>query len=956
MTPERYQRIGQLFDEALELTPEQRPKFLAQACSADMALRTEVEKLLANHIKSAEFLSRPAIGVAATLLVQNQPVPAGASASGKQISYYKILSVLGSGGMGEVYLVEDTRLHRKVALKVLPQTIAVDSDRLRRFEQEAFAASALNHPNILTIFEFGAASTDGGETHFLATEFVQGETLRDRIQRGHLTLSETFDITTQIASALHAAHEAGIIHRDIKPENVMIRNDGIVKVLDFGLAKLLAPPATVRESNSDSEAKTRRLGLTQAGMIMGTIAYMSPEQARGVKIDSRTDIFSLGVVLYEMLAGQRPFTGDSDIDVLSAILREEPPELQELNPKISPALQKIVRKCLDKNPERRFHSAHDLGFALEAVSTSSTPSGSRLDTELEVPVTLPTKRTKTLNRERLAWLFALGFAVLALTGLFYAWQARSTQNPQRTFRQLSFRREAIFQAGFAPDGKTVVYSGATDGNTPEIFTLHPDSPAPQPVGMRGMHLLDISSKGELAILTNAQWLRHRTFNGTLARMPLVGGSPREMIENVKHATWSPDGSQLAIIREVGEQDRLEYPIGNVLYETSGMLTDPRFSPDGTHIAFFDHPKKGDDKGAVSVVDLKGKKNVLSDGYWSERGLAWSSDGKEVMFSASLSGGDFVIFAVTLAGVRRIAEQVPGGLILQAVAPDANGGRWLANRLDYRYAAMVHTPGVPPNTTEDVDLSWLRTSKPKALSQDGRRVLFTEDGLGKNYGVCLRKTDGSPIVLLGDGVAQDLSPDGKNALATLLTKPPQLVIYPTGAGEVRKLDRGKLEAIFFAQWFRDGHRILINGNEPGKPTRFYEQDINSGEMRAVTPEGVRNGRLAPDGKLLVTRGADRKYLLYPLEGGEPRPAPWLTAEDNVVQWSGDGRAWFVYRGRDIPCRVERVDVATGRREFFKAMAPPSRVGIISLVPIFISDDQQSYLYSTYQQVSSLFVTE
>ncbi|CAN5871258.1 hypothetical protein BH24ACI1_BH24ACI1_05480 [soil metagenome] len=647
-----------------------------------------------------------------------------------------------------------------------------------------------------------------------------------------------------------------------------------------------------------------------------------------------------------MLAGKKPFTGDSPFEVMGAILKDEPPGLCELNEKISPALQKLVCICLEKKPERRFHSAHDLGFALEALSTTSSSSS----LERAYPGSIYSKRRKIITRERLAWLLAAAFAAISVAGFYYAWQMRGAIPKQRAFRQLNFRSEAIFQAGFAPDGRTVVYSAATEGNTPEIFTIHPDFPAPQPIGTRGTHLLDVSSKGELAILMDAKYLRHRTFTGTLARMPLVGGAPRQILEAVKFAAWSPDGTQLAIIREVEGKDRLEYPIGKVLYEVSGNLSDVRVSPDGESVAFFEHPQKNDDRGSVNMVDLGGKKTMLTDGYWSERGLGWSPDGKEVLFAASLSGGNYMIFAVTLDGSRRTADQSPGGLILQAVAPD---GRWLVNRIDYRYAAMVHTPG----TQDDRNLSWLRTSHSKALSQDGQTLLFLETSAGKNYAACLRKTDGSPLVQLGEGTPTDLSPDGKSVLAIVPSKSPELVIYPTGAGETRKLERGEIETYASAQWFRDGRNILIGGNEAGKKTRFYVQDTSGGAARAITPEGTRDGRLSPDGKLVLARGTEGKYFLYPVDGsGDARPVEWLTDADVVIGWSADNRFWYVYRGLTIPCRVERVNVETGRRELFKDIAPPNRTGILFVRPNFITDNQQSYAYTTYQQVSSLFVTE
>ena len=516
------------------------------------------------------------------------------------------------------------------------------------------------------------------------------------------------------------------------------------------------------------------------------------------------------------------------------------------------------------------------------------------------------------------------------------------------FRQLNFRREAVFQASFAPGGDSVVYSAAVSGNTPQVFTVRPDYPEPQALGPPATHLLAVSSRGELAILTGAQYLWHRQFTGTLARLPLGGGAPREILEGVRQADWSPDGSQLAISREVAGRDRLEYPIGRVLAEAD-YLTDPRVSPRGDRLAYFEHPRKWDDRGSVNVVDLAGKKTVLSDGYWSARGLSWSPDGKEVLFSASPSGGSYAVYAVTLSGSRRTVYQPPGGLTIQDVSRD---GRWLATRVDFRYGAMVHTPGAG----EDRDLSWLNTSHARALSQDGRTLLFAETAVGSNYAVCLRGTDGSPVVKLGEGWATDLSADGKWALAVVQSRPPQLVVYPTGAGETRRLERGGLESYATAQWSRDARRVLVGGNEEGRGPRLYLQDVSGGPPRPATPEGTRNGRLSPDGSLVLAQGPSGAYFLYPVSGGEPRPVRGLAEGDLVAHWSGDGRSVLAYRRAEIPCRLERVDLATGHRALFEEILPPDRAGLLSLRGVFVTDDLRSYAYTTYHQVSSLFVSE
>jgi len=861
-----------------------------------------------------------------------------ALAVGTRLGPYEILAPLGAGGMGEVYRARDTRLDRIVAIKVLPSQVSSNPDLKARFEREARAISQLNHPNICTLHDVGS---DSG-TDYLVMEYLAGETLAERLRKGPLPLAEVLTIGAQIADALDKAHRSGIVHRDLKPGNIMLTKAG-AKLLDFGLAKPAGMAAAAGSAPLLSAAVTintpspQLSPLTAQGMIVGTIQYMSPEQVEGKELDSRSDIFSLGAVLYEILTGKRAFEGKSQLSVASAILEKEPAPVSSVKPITPPALDRTIRVCLAKDPDERWQSAGDLWKELRWIADGGSQTG--------VPIVPAAQRAV---RPRTAWILATVFAAVAAAALLLA--SRSGRGPEPlAFRQMNFRREAIFQATFAAERGTVVYSAATWGNTPQIFTVRPDYPEPQPLGPRGMHLLAVSSKGELAVLLGARYVWFRLFTGTLARMPLGGGAPREVQEGVRQADWSPDGSQLAIIREVGGKDRLEYPIGKVLREVSGYMSDVRVSPRGDRIAFFEHPRKWDDRGSVNIVDLAGKNTVLSEGYWSERGLAWSPDGEEILFSASLSGGPFTVYAVTPTGRRRIAYQAPGGLNIQDVARD---GRWLASRVDYRYVTMVHTPGA----AEDRDLSWLNTSHARGLSQDGQMLLFAETGLGSNYAVCLRKTDGSPVVRLGDGWPADLSADGKWALAVVQSRPPQLVIYPTGAGETRQLKRGEIENYVTAQWFRDAKSVLIGGNEPGEGTRFYVQETGGGAARPVTPEGTRDGWLSADGRLVLARGPDGKYSIYPIAGGEPRPVPGLTETDVLAQWSADGRSVLAYRRAEIPCRLERVDLATGHRTLFKEFAPADRTGLLSMRGIFVTDDLRSYAYTAYYQVSSLFVSE
>jgi Tol biopolymer transport system component/predicted Ser/Thr protein kinase len=846
--------------------------------------------------------------------------------NGVKLGPYEIVAPIGAGGMGEVYRARDTRLERTVAIKILPPHLSDDATRRQRFEREAKVISSLNHPHICTLYDVGRQ--DGVE--FIVMEYLEGESLAERLGKGPLPLAQVLQCGTQIASALDKAHRHGVTHRDLKPGNIMLTKSG-AKLLDFGLATAtpsLAGAATL------TDMTPRATPLTQQGAIIGTVQYMSPEQVEGKETDARSDIFSLGVVLYEMVTGRHAFRGKSQFSVASAILERDPEPISGLQPLTPPALERTIRVCLAKDPDERWQSAGDLWSELRWISEGGSQAGT--------PMAATAKRAV---RPPIAWILAGLFAVLAAVAFLRS--GRSSES--LAFRQLNFRRDAIFQAAFAAEKDTVVYSAATSGNTPQIFAVRPDYPEPQALGPPGTHLLAVSSKGELAVLIGAHYVAYRLFTGTLARMALGGGAPREIQEGVRQADWSPDGSQLAIIREVGGKDRLEYPIGKVLREVSGFLSDLRVSPDGDRIAYFEHPRKWDDRGSVNIVDLAGKNTVLSDGYWSERGLAWSADGDEILFSASLNGGSYTVYAVTLGGRRRVAYQAPGGFTLEDIARD---GRWLATRGDFRYVAMVHTPGA----AEDRDLSWLNTSHVRALSEDGQTLLFAETALGTNYAVCLRKTGGSPVVRLGEGWPADLSADGKWVLAVIQSHPPQLVIYPIGAGETRHLERGEIENYATAQWFRDGKSVLICGNEIGKGTRFYVQPIGGGTARPVTPEGTRDGWISADGKLVLARGPEGKYFVYPIAGGEPRPVPVLTETDVLAQWSVDGRSVLSYSRAQIPGRLERVDLASGRRTLFKELAPADRAGLLSMREVFVTDDLQSYAYTAYYQVSSLFVSE
>jgi Tol biopolymer transport system component len=835
--------------------------------------------------------------------------------------------------MGEVYRAKDTRLKREVAIKVLPASFSQDADRLRRFEHEAQAAGALNHPNITAVYDIG--SCDGAP--YVVQELLEGESLRAALAAGKLPPRRAIEYAIQIAHGLAAAHEKGVVHRDLKPENLFVTKDDRVKILDFGLAKLTQP---VISSSTFTEAPTA-VPSTEVGVVLGTVGYMSPEQVMGKPLDARSDLFSLGVVLYELLAGKRPFQRATSPETMSAILREEPPELSVTDGNISPGLERIVRHCLEKTVERRFQSARDLAFDLEALSVVSAPSGTAV---------------ATVHEQRPKWAFVAGGLVLLLGVGVASFLAGRGTGPSRgareaTFKPLTFRSLPVFRALFAPDGRTVVFSAAPQGNRPEIFTLAPDYPEPHPLEVPDAQLLSVSSKSELALLTHARYIASRLFTGTLARMPLGGGAPREILEGVREADWSPDGENLAIIREVNAKDRLEYPIGKVLYETGGYLSDLRFSPAGDRIAFLEHPLRWDDRGGVTVVDLEGKRTNVAEGYSGEQGLAWSPEGREILFSASLGHSFLDVRAVTLAGRSRIALPSIGGLTLFDISRD---GRWLVCREDWRLRLMAKAPGADAER----ELSWLDMSVAGALSADSRSLLFTEQNpaFGNNYAVGLRKTDGSPVVRLGEGLARDLSPDGRWALTIVPTSPDRLMLYPTGPGEPRRLESGDIQEYNSARWFRDGKRVLVCGTDAGHASRCYVQDVAGGKPRPATAEGTRDGFVSPDGALLLVQGSRGEYQLYPSAGGDPRPVPALAPDDIVARWTADGRGFLVTRRSGVPARLERVNLATGRRDLVRRIAPPDLAGVLEILAITVADDESAYAYTFFQRRADLFLVE
>ena len=680
-------------------------------------------------------------------------------------------------------------------------------------------------------------------------------------------------------------------------------------------------------------------GGTEPGVVLGTMGYMSPEQVRGKAADKRSDLFAFGTILYEMLSGQRAFRGDTAADTITAILTKEPPDLSQTNKEIHPGLDRIVRHCLEKNPEERFESASDVAFDLEAMSGVSGPA-----------TTAPYAEIK---RRRL-WPLLTG-AVLAtalIVGISaYLAGKQAGERPPPSFRQLTFRRGEILSAHFAPDGQTVVYSAAWDGKPVEVFVRRLESPEARPFGLAGAELLSISKSGEMAVSLGRSATAAFRRTGTLAQLSVAGGAaPRDILEDVESADWAPDGKSLAVVRISQGRMRLEFPIGKVLYETNGWISHPRVSPGGDLVAFIDHPSLTDDAGSVVLADLSGRKKALSRPFSSVQGLSWGPNGKEVWFTAA-EVSQRALYSMSFSGTVRLRSRIAGNLTLRDISRE---GRMLITRDTPRTEMLA----LPPGESKERDLTWLDYSLPTDLSSDGGTVLFTEggEGGGAGYSVYVRKTDGSPAVRLGEGFGQALSPDGKWAVVILHpTTDPQLALYPTGAGEPKLLSKEGV-AVLNACWMPDGKRILITASEPGRGLRLYLRDVDGGKPRALTPEGYRGYRfVSPDGTLAVATGPDRKTYLYPISGGEPRAIPGLDANDLVDQFGVDAHSLYVHRRGEIPAKVYRVDVSTGRRELWRSLMPADAGGVSEIGPL-PTVSGESYAYSYSRTLSDLYLVD
>ncbi len=861
--------------------------------------------------------------------------------SGTKLGPYDIESLLGAGGMGEVYRARDARLNRMVAIKVLPKAFSADADRLQRFTQEARAAAALNHPNILSIFDIGEA--DGAP--YIVSELLEGTTLRELVRNGPMPVRKAIDCALQTARGLAAAHDKGIVHRDLKPENIFVTDDGRVKILDFGLAKLTRPEA----SSEGGDTLTAQVN-TEPGQVMGTAGYMSPEQVRGKAADHRADIFAFGSILYEMLSGKRAFHGESPAETMSAILKEEPEELSETGRNIPLPLERIVRHCLEKSPAKRFQSAGDVAFNLEQLADSSV--GTRTSAQAVVVAPELEESGKVEARRGGLPLVAVAAMVLVAAGVAW-WLGRGSVKPSLPeYQQITFRTGSIGNARFTPDGN-IVYSASWDGGENQLYMALTQENGARELGFKDAELLSISKSGELAIRLNTVELVGHTRVGTLARVPLSGGAPRQVLDNVEGADWAADGEGMAVVRYLPENRhwRLEYPMGKVLLDTINWISTPRISPDGKLVAIADHENTaGDDQGSVAVVDLSGREKKLSSGWASIEGIAWGRGGEEVWFTATRLGNGDNLRGVTLEGKVRTITNVPGGMWLQ----DIHDGVVLTVTNQMR----VGIRGMVEGAKEERELGWLGWSILGDVSRDGKQILFEEagDGGGPNYTVFFRNTDGSPPVRIGEGVSEAISPDGK----WVITKPANggaLKLVPTGAGETKEITH---DSVTYdpVRYLPDGKHLLAIGIEPGHGARDYLINIDDGSSKAITPEGTTGTTLSADGRNAVVLGPDGNWGIWPLDGGGLRPIPGLDSKWFVDGWSADGKSLYVSASHrsENTVSVYRVNVSDGKMEPWKVLGAGLLAGATKAYPPHFSSDGGAYAYMYRQALSEAYVVK
>jgi len=925
----RWEQIEKICQSALELEESRRAAFLEQACAGDEELCREVESLLQFDRRGDRFIEKPAMEMAAKMMAQEKPE----SLVGQQIGPYQILALLGAGGMGVVYQARDTRLKRAVAIKVLPADKVSDPERKRRFIQEARAASALNHPNIITIHDIGNESG----IDFIVMEYVAGKTLDRHMPRRGMRLNEALDLAVQMADALAKAHSAGIIHRDLKPTNVMVTDDGLMKVLDFGLAKLT-------EVESDEGGTRTRQSLTEEGMIIGTLSYMSPEQAEGRKVDARSDIFSFGAVLYEMVCGQKAFEDDSKLSTLAAIVKQEPKAISQWVPGIPPDLEKIINRCLRKDPGRRFQHMADVKVALEELKEESNSRA-----VVETPAIARTSRP--------SWVQA-GAALAVVATAVAAWLFRGTARKPQAAPEvvpLTSYTGSERSPSFSPDGNQVVFSwnGEKQDNT-DIYvkligspnsvrlTTDPDkdiSPAFSPDG-RSIGFVRVS-KGHAAFII----------------IPSIGGPERivaELPEPVRFS-WLPDGKWtvidgLALLSiESGDTRSLTSPPMNM-----GDFS-PAVSPDGHTVAFI---RSGSSSlSAMYLLDLaqdlrlKGEPRKLTSWKGSSFGSAWTPNGQEVIFgSGNLEGTEWNLWKVPVFGAVE-PERLPFSAGGDSPAVSRSGNRLVYQRetLDINiWRLSLLGPGVAKGPAERFIAS-TRMESTAQHSPDGKRIVFESDRTG-DHGMWVSDANGSNTVELFSRVNKACgdarwSPDGQHiAFSSNLGGDFEIYVIRASGGKPIRLTTDSA-GDDSPSWSRDGKWVYFTSIQSGR-YEVWKVSATGGAAVQVTRNGGGPALESPDGKSI--------YYIKGLWSGSLWNMPVSGGTENQVLPSVAMRALFLVNegiyfipepSTDGKPSIQFLSVATGKVKIVASMSAPPAEGLS------VSPDGRSLLFSQVDEEGS-----
>jgi dipeptidyl aminopeptidase/acylaminoacyl peptidase len=821
-------------------------------------------------------------------VVERSTAPAWNALAGSELGPYRLETQLGAGGMGAVYRARDTRLDRAIAIKVLHT-----ETNANRLATEARAAAAITHPAVVAIHDVGTAQ---GLT-YIAMELVDGESLRSVLERGALPLARAHELAVELADALAAAHARGVIHRDLKPENLIIARDGRLRVLDFGLAKLL-----------DADP----LDATEPGAVQGTAGYMAPEQARGEPADARADLFAAGAIIYEMVTGRRAFGGATHADRLSAVLRDTP-ALDELG-----ALTPIVERCLAKDPASRFHAAADLAWALRNASTP-VPSRARWS--------------------RRTILAGAGAALVTGVGGFLLGRrpVAARQAPRAEFRQLTYKTGRVYSARFTPEGHRLVFGAAWDADPVRVYIADLATASTSRTELAG-DTLAVSRRGELALGIARRFTNHQSATGTLAVVPLGGGAQRVLASSIQEADFAPDGS-LAVIRATATGFSLEAPLGTPIITTGAWITHPRVSPDGRRIAYLQHPNANDDAGDVMVVEIASRATrVLSTGWSSIAGLAWDPDGRSIWFTAGRDNAINVLHAVTLGGTVRTIAETTGRLRLHDLTSD----RRAAVTVDvWRLRTMAGGAG-----SAERDCSLSEASFVTDISADGASLAIAELGSAETAnGVYVVPFAGGPPLRLGDGFPHAISPSGKLVAANVMeTAGPQLVVYSTASG-----DRVGLQApgaVNSARWI-DETSLVVSSKQ-----RLWRLAIGAAPV-ALTEAGVA-GRLAIDPARRRCACVDARERLHVVElaSGAHRVVADKLGPRFAAGWLAEPDAILVSTST-TPLELARIDAASGAEQPFTTIQPPP-VGLKAVDSLVVHRDGVRYAYSYGQELSHMYL--